>query len=103
MERAEGVRGALDAIAGVLWRSAVIGFAVLALWLLIYLGARGWMYEVHHGLLGIDEVGFVRANYGGMTFLKLVVFLLFLAPYVSIRWYLAGSRYRQDPVSHQSS
>ncbi len=92
MEKTEGVRVALDAVAGLLWRSAVIGFAVLALWLLSYLLAGGWMYEVHHGLLDIDEVGFVRAHYGGMVLLKLAVFLLFLTPYISIRWYLAGSK-----------
>jgi hypothetical protein len=92
MERAEGVRVTLDAVSGVLWRSAVVGYAVLILWLLIYVLARGCMYAVHGGIFGIDEVDFVRVNYAGMTVLKLAVFLLFLMPYISIRWYLASSR-----------
>ncbi len=92
MEKAEGARAAIDAVAGVLWRSAVIGFALLVLWLLIYLLAEGWMYGVHHRLLDVGRADFVRINYGGMALLKVAVFLLFLAPYISIRWYLAGSR-----------
>jgi hypothetical protein len=92
MEKAEGVRVTLDAVSGVLWRSAVVGYALLILWVLIYLLAGGWMYEVHHRLVDIDKVDFVRINYGGMALVKLAAFLLFLTPYISVRWYLAGRK-----------
>ena len=92
MEKGEGVGVALDAVAGVLWRSAAIGYAVLILWLLIYRLAGGWMYAVHDGLFDVGEVDFVRTNYAGMTLLKVAVFALFLTPYISIRWYLAGRK-----------
>ncbi|UCC67056.1 MAG: hypothetical protein JSV79_07860 [Armatimonadota bacterium] len=92
MEKAEGVRVTLDTIAALLWRSAVIGFALLMLWLVICLLAGEWMYEVHHRLFDIEKVDFVRINYGGMALVKLAVFLLFLTPYISIRWYLVRSK-----------
>jgi hypothetical protein len=92
MGQTHDVRVALEAVAGVLWRCAVIGFGLLLFWFLMYLVAGGWMFEVHRGLVGIEKVDFVLINYGGMAVLKLAVFVLFLIPYVSIRWHLARSR-----------
>jgi hypothetical protein len=92
MEQTQDVRVTLEAVADVLWRGAVICFGLLLFWLLMYLLGGGWMFEVHRALVGIEKVDFVRMNYGGMAALKLALFVLFLIPYVSIRWHLARSR-----------
>jgi len=89
LENAKVVREHLEAIAAVLWRCTVIGFALLAFWFCLYLLAGAWMYDVHHGLMGIGRAGFVRMHYWGMALLKMAVFLFFLTPYLAIRWYLA--------------
>ena len=89
MEQTHDVHVVLEAVAGVLWRGAVICFGLLLFWLLMYLLGGGWMFEVHRALVGIEKADFVRINYGGMAVLKLALFVLFLIPYVSIKWQLA--------------
>jgi len=72
-------------IAGVLLRCFIYGFALLSFWLVLFLFAGDWMYNFHSTMFDLTRHDFDLMNYYGMTFLKILVFVVFLIPYLAIR------------------
>ena len=75
----------LDHLARILIRCFLLSVGLLIFWLVFYLLAGEWAYELHAKWFEITRRDFDLINYCGMGFVKLLAFVLFLVPYVSIR------------------
>ena len=72
-------------VEGVLLRCFIYGFVLLLVWFVLFLAAGGWMYDFHSAMFDITKHDFDLMNYYGMTFLKILVFVAFLIPYIALR------------------
>lgn len=77
-----------DTLAGVLLRCFVLGYALLLLWAAVYLAAGDVLYVPAARLFGLTPHEVDLIQYCGIAFVKCVVLLFFLLPYVAIRWVL---------------
>jgi hypothetical protein len=75
----------LDAVAKVLLRCVVFGFALLLLWVGAFFLAGDVIYGVHGKLFGLTPHELDLIHYCGIAFVKLCVLLFFLFPYLAIR------------------
>ena len=91
MEIGEDKRQWLDVIGSVLIRAFAVGMAFLIVWFVGYLTLMGFAFRIHSGMVNITEDQFMLMNYIGMGLLKLVLFTVFLMPYLAIRWTLRGT------------
>ena len=78
----------LEAVAGVLIRCFFLGIAVMLFWLLFALFGKELAYSVHSKMFDITAHEFELMIYFGMAFFKMLIFILFLFPYISIRMVL---------------
>ena len=81
----------LDALAKVLLRCFVLGYALLLLWAGVYLAAGNVLYAPANRLFGLTAHEVDLVQYCGIAFVKCVVLLFFLFPYVAIRLVLRKS------------
>ena len=75
----------LEVTAGVLIRCFLLSFCLLLFWFFFYLAASDWMYSMHSRLIQIDRHSFDMMCYYGISFIKMVSFLFFFFPYLSIK------------------
>lgn len=75
----------LQTVATILLRSFLIGLAFLLLWLLLYLIAPSWMFEMNTRWFDIGKRESDLINYYGIGFVKISILLFFLFPYLAIR------------------
>ena len=75
----------LEAAAGICLRCFVLAFCLLLFSFVFYLLAADWAYSIHSSWFEISRHDFELMNYYGMAFTKIVSFLFFLIPYVSIK------------------
>ena len=75
----------VELLRDVLGWSAVINYAVLLLWFLIFRFGHDWMYGLHRQWFKLSPESFDAIQYAGMAFLKLCVFVFNLAPYLALR------------------
>ena len=75
----------LDAVAGVFLRCFVLAFCLLLFSFVFYLLAADWAYSIHSRWFEITRHDFDLMYYYVMAFTKIVSFLLFLIPYISIK------------------
>jgi hypothetical protein len=75
----------LEIIRHVLGWCAVMNFAILMLWFLVYTIAPGLIYNTHGKLLNISNERITEIHYSGMLFFKLSIFLFNIAPYLALR------------------
>ena len=75
----------LHDLARVLIRCFVLTALLLLVWLLFFLVARRWAYDVHSRMFEITRREFDLINYCAMAFVKMLAFVLFLIPYVAVR------------------
>jgi len=73
-------------IEGVLLRCFLYGIALLLFWFVIILIAGGLAYSVHSSIFDITRREFDLMNYYGMALFKMFVFMVFLIPYLAIRF-----------------
>jgi len=85
MQNAQRNDISLQTLATILLRSFLIALVFLLLWFLLYLMAPGWMFEMNAKWFNIDQRDFDLINYFGMGFVKIVILLLFLFPYLAIQ------------------
>ena len=85
MDDQERADAFFDTLAKVLIRSFWMGIAVLLWWFVAFLLAADWMYAVHSKWFEITKHDFHIMSYYGMALLKMVIFVFFLLPYLSIR------------------
>jgi len=75
----------LDAVTGVLLRCFVLAFCLLLFSFVFYLLAADWAYSIHSRWFELSRHDFDLMYYYVMAFTKIVSFLFFLIPYVSIK------------------
>jgi len=75
----------LDAVAGICLRCFVLAFCLLLFSFVFYLLAADWAYSFHSGWFDISRHDFDLMFYCWMAFIKIVSFLFFLFPYISIK------------------
>ena len=81
----------LESTAQILIRCFWIGFASIFLWFCGFMATREWSYEISQQLWpGLTQHEADLVNLCGIGLLKLVVFVGFLLPYLSIRLVLKG-------------
>lgn len=85
MDDHERVDAFFDTLAKVLIRSFWMGVAVLLLWFVVFLLAADWVYAMHSRWFDITERDIHIMSYYGMALVKMVIFVFFLLPYLSIR------------------
>ncbi len=78
-------RNVLDVAARVLLRCFVLCMAILLVWALSYLALGDLAHRIHSTMFDLTVHEFMLINYCGMGLLKILVFVLFLCPYVAIR------------------
>jgi Family of unknown function (DUF6868) len=66
-----------------LW-CAVINYAVLLVWFLVFALARDWLHRLHGRWFRLSVEQFDGIHYAGMAILKLGIMLLYLAPYIAL-------------------
>jgi hypothetical protein len=86
MIESKNVNELFDTLARVLLRCFVLGYLLLLLWFGAYVVAGDAMiYGLAGKLFGLTPHEVDLIHYGGMVFVKCVVILFFLFPYLAIR------------------
>jgi hypothetical protein len=85
MTESKAVNELLDALARVLLRCFVLGYALILLWVGVYLAAGNVLYGPANRLFGLTAHEVDLVQYCGIAFVKCLVLLFFLFPYVAIR------------------
>ena len=78
----------LEGVSQVLWRTFVLGYAMLLIW---FLGATlpgDFICRLQSGIFGLTAHECMLINYGGIACAKLLLMLFFLFPWIAIRWWL---------------
>ena len=75
----------IELIRDVLGWSALINYAVLIWWFLMFRFARDWMYGFHGKWFKLTPESFDAIHYAAMAFYKLCIFVFNLAPYLALR------------------
>lgn len=68
-----------------LFRCALINYAVLILWAMIFKFAHENFYAFSNRLCYLPAARFDALNYAGITFYKIGNLLLFVVPYIALR------------------
>jgi hypothetical protein len=85
MMESRAVDDLLDALAKVLVRCFLLGYALLLLWAAVYLAAGSVLYAPANRLFGLTAHEVDLVQYCGIAFVKCLVLLFFLFPYIAIR------------------
>ncbi|MDE2290684.1 MAG: hypothetical protein KGL53_01270 [Elusimicrobia bacterium] len=75
----------LDLAQGVLGRCALVGIAFILVWAAAALWARP-LIDRQAGLFGVTPHECALVMYGGLGFAKVLVLVLFVFPWLALRW-----------------
>ena len=75
----------IEIIRDILAWCAVLNFALLLLWFLLFTCAHNWVFRLHGRWFPLSEEKFNEIHYAAMAFYKLSFILLNLVPYLAIR------------------
>jgi hypothetical protein len=75
----------LDAVAKVLLRCFLLGYALLLLWFVLFIVAGDLIYRINGPLFGLSQHEVNLMHFYGIAFVKCCVILFFLFPYIAIR------------------
>nr|VFJ62712.1 MAG: hypothetical protein BECKFW1821A_GA0114235_11349 [Candidatus Kentron sp. FW] len=64
---------------------SLINMGVLVLWFLVFSQGRHWIYRLHTQWFRITEEEFDHAHYVGMVVFKILVLVMNIVPYISLR------------------
>lgn len=78
----------IEIIREVLAWCAVINYALLLLWFLMFSLVHDWLYGFHGKWFTLSVGQFDVIHYAGMAFFKLCIFLFYLTPYLVLRIFL---------------
>jgi hypothetical protein len=88
MTQVENTASLLDALSRILLTAFCLGIFLLLVWFGVFLLGGDFVYALHGALFKISRAQFDAIHYAGMAFTKILIFVLFLFPYVAIRWTL---------------
>ncbi len=86
------IRNALETGSKILLYCTLFGLVLILAWFSFFILFGGFVYGIHSKLFSISIDRFYFANYLFMGFAKLIVILLFLIPYISVRLALRKQR-----------
>lgn len=72
-----------------LLRMLAINYALLLIWLLCFVFARGFLRRTHGRWFQLGDEAFDAIHYAGMTLFKLGILLFNLAPLLAL-WWIGG-------------
>ena len=75
----------LDILARLLIRCFIGGILLLMIWFISFTFCDGWIYGLHSKWFLIPRQTFDAIHYAGMAFIKILLIVLFLLPYIAIR------------------
>ncbi len=75
----------LEIVRNALGWCTLINMALLMLWALMFIFARGWIYKMHGKWFRLSEERFDAIHYSAMAFFKLAIFVFNLVPYLALR------------------
>jgi NADH:ubiquinone oxidoreductase subunit 6 (subunit J) len=78
----------LEAGSRILLGAFFLGMALLLLWFGVVMLLGDFVYAVHSAFFKISRAQFDAIHYAGMALTKIMLFLLFLFPYLATRWVL---------------
>lgn len=67
---------------------SLLNMAVLLAWFLLFIFAKDWVYSLHGKWSTLSKQHFEIIHYCGMGLYKLFVFMIFIIPYLVIRFAL---------------
>ena len=79
------IRELLETLARILLRCWVFGFVLLLMWFGFYLLLGDVIYELHGSLFELSNHELNVIHYSGMAFVKLLVIVFFLFPWLAIK------------------
>ncbi len=74
----------VETLRGVLGWTALINYALLALWFLVFLFAHDWLYNLHEGWFDFPVQTFDTVHYTAMAIFDLGTIMFFLVPWVAL-------------------
>jgi hypothetical protein len=98
MMESRAVDDLLDALAKALVRCFLLGYALLLLWVAAYLAAGNMLFALANRLFGLTAHEVDLIQYCGIAFVKCLVLLFFLFPYIAIRLVLRKRSGERDQV-----
>lgn len=75
----------LQTLSDVLLWCAVLNYALLLWWWLMFVFARDWVRRLHGRWFRLDDASFDAIHYGAMAAYKLCIFMFNLTPWLALR------------------
>jgi hypothetical protein len=75
----------LTKLADILLWCFLLSIILSIIWFVFFLIVGDWAYRMHSTWFQLSQHEFVMVNYYGLAFVKLMVFLFFLIPYLAIK------------------
>lgn len=72
-------------LADFLLYSMLFNYAILIIWFLAFVFAKGWMKSLHGQWFKLSDGSFDAVHYGSMAAYKIGILLLNLAPYIALK------------------
>ena len=68
--------------------SALLNYGLIALWFIAFVFMKNSIYTLHQRFFDITKEQFEAINYALLGFYKLCTLLLFVMPYIALRFFL---------------
>ena len=65
--------------------SALINYAILIIWFLLFIFAKDWMKSLHGQWFKLTDQQFDVVHYSGMAIYKIGILLLNLVPFIALK------------------
>ena len=82
----ENTKEQLELIAGVLIRAFAVGIFILGIWVVFSIVGSDAAFEIQEKMFGVSTEKIIEMNYLCMGIYKIILFSVFLLPYIGIRW-----------------
>jgi hypothetical protein len=82
----ENEKEQLELVAGVLIRAFAVGVIILGIWVVFSIVGSDAAFKIQEKMFGVAAERIVEMNYLCMGIYKIILFSLFLLPYIGIRW-----------------
>ena len=84
----------IETVRSALLRCALMNYAILSVWFLVFILAHDWIYRLHSRWFHLSVEQFDMLHYAGMAIFKIGIILFNLVPYLAL--YFPRRRIRAD-------
>ena len=74
----------IETVRSALLRCALINYAILLVWFLVFILAHDWIYLLHSRWFHLSVEQFDMLHYAGMSIFKIGIILFNLVPYIAL-------------------